>query len=319
MHPCTMCLLCVRLHGRCVAGSGDTQIIMESSFVQNAVPSAPLSAHAVPPPLPQPLDTTPISPQNFDGVFAALDAGGPAISSTILEAEEAAAEAALLEPLPTLSATAASPSPPPPLTIAHELTGFDGRPLRATSEALDARCQSAVNSLLDRSMATGNDALPPMYADALEGVQVGPVNGTDDVRIVYVIGVGARRFAHLVASRLLYALYSPTHLFLIHLDVKADKECAAAMYALARQHPNVRVLQARRLVQWGMFSMVAILLDAISTLIKCVRPTRLDAPTPRSSSAHPCCPPVLRFGCSPLMLGRSRPRSQGQSPIRLPN
>ena len=39
------------------------------------------------------------------------------------------------------------------------------------------------------------------------------------------------------------------------------------MYALERTHPNVRVLQARRLVQWGMWSMVAIMMDALHTVL----------------------------------------------------
>ena len=88
-----------------------------------------------------------------------------------------------------------------------------------------------------------------------------------NVRLVYLIGVGGRPSAHLVVSRLLYALYSPTHLFLIHLDVKAEAAAAEACYALQRSHPNVRVLGARRLVQWGMFSMVAIALDAMASVV----------------------------------------------------
>ena len=107
---------------------------------------------------------------------------------------------------------------------------------------------------------------PQLFADPLDNLQLAPLNTTDDVRLVYLIGVGARPFAHLVASRLLYALYSPVHLFLIHIDVKADKAAAQAMYTLAKQHnSNVRVLQARRLVQWGMFSMVSPFLDALHT------------------------------------------------------
>ena len=36
--------------------------------------------------------------------------------------------------------------------------------------------------------------------------------------------------------------------------------------ALANKHPNIAMLHTRRLVQWGMFSMVAIALDAMVTL-----------------------------------------------------
>ena len=39
------------------------------------------------------------------------------------------------------------------------------------------------------------------------------------------------------------------------------------MQAFERKHPNVRVMQTRRLVQWGMFTMVAIMLDAIHSVL----------------------------------------------------
>ena len=154
------------------------------------------------------------------------------------------------------------------------LIGFDGRPLAATSQALEARCQTAV---ADAVMRARERQPPPVYVDVLEGVRVAPLNGTDDVRIVYLIGVGSRPTAHLVVSRLLYALYSPTHLFLIHLDVKAAAAAADACYALQRSHPNVKVLSARRLVQWGMFSMVSIAVDAIHTAVAAAE--RSDAST----------------------------------------
>ena len=154
-----------------------------------------------------------------------------------------------------------------------DLTGFDGRPLAATSEALDARCRTAVRDVLARAPS---DHPPTLYVDDLDGVRVAPLNSTDDVRIVYLIGVGTRAAAHVVVSRLLYALFSPTHLFLIHLDVKAGAEVAEACYALERTYANVRVLRARRLVQWGMFSMVLIALDAIKTALAASRWLHFD-------------------------------------------
>ena len=146
------------------------------------------------------------------------------------------------------------------------ISAFNGFKLSNLSAALDARCQAAVADVLDRD-ASG-ERPPKLYADPLEGARVAPLNGTDDVRFVYFIGVGNRPHAHLVVSRLIYALYSPTHLFLLHVDIKAAEAAAAACYALQAKHANVRVLGARRLVQWGMFSMVSIGLDAMLSALR---------------------------------------------------
>ena len=111
-----------------------------------------VTSAAASPPLPLPLSTpgTPLAAQNFDGIMAALE-GGPVISFNVLQAEEAAAEQALLEDgLPTIH----PPPPPfPPLPSTGTLIGYDGRPLGATSEALEQRCRSAVSSTLSRSVA----------------------------------------------------------------------------------------------------------------------------------------------------------------------
>ena len=146
----------------------------------------------------------------------------------------------------------------------YELTAFNGQPLGQLSTALDSRCQTAVAESLSRLSA---DEPAPLYADPLTGVRLAPLNGTRDVRFVYFIGVGDRPHAHLIVARLIYALYSPTHLFLIHVDVKAAAEAVAACDGLAAQHANVVVLRARRLVQWGMWTMVATGLDAMRTVL----------------------------------------------------
>lgn len=180
------------------------------------------------------------------------------------------------------------------------LIGFDGKPLAKTSAALDARCQTAVLDVLRRSSGQATDRgssgsgaasasafseqppssarAPTFYVDPLDGVHVAPLNGThgpEAIRIVYLIGVGGRPRAHLIVSRLLYALYNPSHLFLIHLDVKAAPEAVEACAALQRAHSNVRVLRARRLVQWGMFSMVAPMIDAVHTALHAADSGRL--------------------------------------------
>ena len=106
-----------------------------------------------------------------------------------------------------------------------ELSDYTGRPLNETSAALDQRCQQAINEVLEREASqTG----PPLYSDPLQGVQLAPRNTSGGaVRIVYFVGVGPRPQAHLVVSRLLYALWSAAHLFLLHLDVKAGPDAVS--------------------------------------------------------------------------------------------
>ena len=149
----------------------------------------------------------------------------------------------------------------------YNLSGFDGRPLAATSAALNARCQAAIADSLERALHADGPQPPRLYVDPLDGVRVGPVNGSDGVRFVYFVGIGDRPHAHLIVSRLLYALYSPAHLFLLHLDVKANPAAVEACYALQAKHANVHVVGARRLVQWGMWSMVSIALDAMHSVL----------------------------------------------------
>ena len=69
-----------------------------------------------------------------------------------------------------------------------------------------------------------------------------------------------------VVQRLLYALYAPSHLFLIHLDVKATETAVAECFKLELSYANVHVLCTRRLVV-GMFSMVVPMLDAIKAAL----------------------------------------------------
>ena len=145
-----------------------------------------------------------------------------------------------------------------------ELTDFAGRPLNESSEALDRRCQQAINEVIEREAV---QAGPPLYSDPLEGVVVAPKNGSKEVRVVYFIGVGPRPQAHVVVSRLLWALWSAVNLYLLHLDVKAGGEAVAECMRLDAEHPNVHVMRTRRLVQWGMFSMVTNYLDGIRSVL----------------------------------------------------
>ena len=133
--------------------------------------------------------------------------------------DEAEAELHAVDEAASDEATSEARPPSPAATSPrYNISGFDGQPLSATSAALDARCQSAVADSMARLADGGQPA--QLYADPLRDARVAPLNTTDDVRFVYFIGVGDRPHAHLVVSRLLYALYSPTHLFLLHLDIK---------------------------------------------------------------------------------------------------
>ena len=89
----------------------------------------------------------------------------------------------------------------------------------------------------------------------------------DDVRIVYFM-LASRQSAPAMLSRAVRALYHPSHLFLFHVDLKANASTHEALVAYAAQKPNLHVLKTRRLVQWGGFSMVSVLLDAISSFVK---------------------------------------------------
>ena len=146
----------------------------------------------------------------------------------------------------------------------RDSTDFAGRPLNESSEALDRRCQQAINEVMEREAV---QAGPPLYSDPLEGVVVAPKNGSKEVRVVYFIGVGPRPQAHVVVSRLLWALWSAVNLYLLHLDVKAGGEAVAECMRLDAAHPNVHVMRTRRLVQWGMFSMVTNYLDGIRSVL----------------------------------------------------
>ena len=185
------------------------------------------------------------------------------VSTQALLDETAAATAALAQASGGTNASSPLAASAP---SQYSLIGYDGRPLAAISTALDQRCQTAVADVLQRER---NQEPVPLYADPLEAINLRPRNATEHgVRIVYLIGIGARPSAHYVVSRLLYALFSPVDLFLMHLDIKAAPEAAKVCYQLERKYAaNVRVLRARRLVQWGTFSMVAIALDAIKSAL----------------------------------------------------
>ncbi|KAL1526060.1 hypothetical protein AB1Y20_020881 [Prymnesium parvum] len=186
---------------------------------------------------------------------------GATRASAAVEPERLVREEEALQALePTASASVREAEEPP----RDYLSDFAGRPLSNASASLSRRCRRAVEDVLQRE---ATHAPPPIYSDPLSGVVVAPLKASTDVRIVYVIGLGPRPYAHRVISRMLYALYAPSHLFLLHADIKASKEALAECVRIAEKYPNVHILRTRRLVQWGMFSMVAITLDAMRSVL----------------------------------------------------
>ena len=141
----------------------------------------------------------------------------------------------------------------------------DGEPVSAAPHlaALGNRCQQAIRRAL------ADMGQPPsqlsVYPDQLQGVTVAPRASPGDVRLVYFV-LASRPDAVTMVSRLVRALYHPSHLFLVHVDLKANTSLHDAFIAFAEQRPNVHVLRTRRLVQWGGFSMVSALLDAMASI-----------------------------------------------------
>ncbi len=135
----------------------------------------------------------------------------------------------------------------------------------AEMEQFQDRCQDAYR----RAVWRERRSLPPyLYADPLlDHVRLGDRAKPNDPRIVYFIGAH-RPTATIMVSRLLLALYHHSHLFLIHVDLKADEKVMAELTNLTARHPNIHIMRTRRLVQWGAWTMVVTMLDAIASLVK---------------------------------------------------
>ncbi|KAJ1616834.1 hypothetical protein T492DRAFT_523129 [Pavlovales sp. CCMP2436] len=174
---------------------------------------------APPPPYPPPTEPLPPPPPlDEDAQWRALDA--------LVDAEEASAA------LPMFN-----------------FTDFNGAPA-APAEA--KRCERSVRLALHQTrLGLG----PRVYADRLDEVQIGNRDRPDDPRVVYFVML-SRQSSHLTVSRLVHALYHPSHLFLLHLDVKLNAIAADAIRGYVKTLSNVHVMRTRRLVQWGAFTMV---------------------------------------------------------------
>ena len=128
----------------------------------------------------------------------------------------------------------------------HVMTDHFGHDVAAYENMthLHSRCQQA----LKRAIWEEEHELPPyLHADPLEGVQLGERDKVTDPRIVYYIGA-TRPSAAIMVSRLILALYHASHLFLVHVDLKAEG-VYEQIDNVVRQHPNIHMLGTRRLVQ----------------------------------------------------------------------
>jgi len=126
-----------------------------------------------------------------------------------------------------------------------------------------SRCQTALKRAIWQEE---HNLSPYLYADPLNDVRVAERASDQDPRIVYFISA-SRSISAIMVSRLLLALYHPSHLFLIHIDLKTDAAAYDQLIALTTKHPNIRALSTRRLVQWGAWTMVVTMLDAIKSVV----------------------------------------------------
>jgi hypothetical protein len=133
----------------------------------------------------------------------------------------------------------------------------------ADSEPLHTECQRA---LKEAAWREERGLSPVLHADSLHGVQLGPRARAGDPRIAYFVGV-SRPTAHIMVSRLLLALYHISHLFLLHADAKTSAAAVEELRRVTADHPNVHLMRTRRRVQWGAWTMVVTMLDAMHTLV----------------------------------------------------
>lgn len=70
-----------------------------------------------------------------------------------------------------------------------------------------------------------------------------------------------------VFMSLIQAIYSTRHIYLLHVDAKADAEVSRMVHQLSIMNENVKLLPSRS-VGWACWSMVQVELDAISSLLQ---------------------------------------------------
>lgn len=192
------------------------------------------------------------------------------------------------------------------------LTDYKGE-LVATPRA--KRCVRAVRTALHQQrLGIG----PRLYADKMAGVQVGPRDAPEDPRLVYFLML-SRPTAHLTVSRLLHAVHHPSHLFLLHLDLKMNETAAEAVRAYAEPLSNVHLMRRRRLVQWGAFTMVATMLDAMRSVVEVRAPALCPRAGPRALLTARAAPRLARAlarssACSTTSSSTSRTPTSRSAP-----
>jgi protein xylosyltransferase len=144
----------------------------------------------------------------------------------------------------------------PVVLIDHNDDPISSQPALA---ALDAACHRAIDRVLGAEGELGESAATEDVS-LVATTETPPPGG---VSIAYLI-MGHRSYAHITISRLIQVLWHAAHLFVVHLDARTDAAVANTLEARYRPQSNVRFIRQRRTVGWGAFSMVEVLLAALS-------------------------------------------------------
>ena len=144
----------------------------------------------------------------------------------------------------------------PVVLIDHNDDPISSQPALA---ALNAACHRAIDRVLGAEGELGESAATEDVS-LVATTEAPPPGG---VSIAYLI-MGHRSYAHITISRLIQVLWHAAHLFVVHLDARTDAAVANTLEARYRPQSNVRFIRQRRTVGWGAFSMVEVLLAALS-------------------------------------------------------
>jgi protein xylosyltransferase len=143
-----------------------------------------------------------------------------------------------------------------------EYLDHEGRPAGASLTELIRHCDAAIGERLTRSVAGRR----PFEAVAEPLAHVPTSKDERGLSIAYLVMVG-RESAHYIVTRLVRSTYSAHNLYLLHLDAKLSVDAARPLRQALSPHGNIRFMARRHRVGWGAFSMVAVLLDGLATLV----------------------------------------------------
>ncbi|KAL3910751.1 MAG: hypothetical protein SGPRY_008942, partial [Prymnesium sp.] len=129
------------------------------------------------------------------------------------------------------------------------------------SAALSAACMRALHR--QKFIQMNSRSLPlSSFPDASPTL---PAKCEGGLCIAFLI-MGHRPFAHATIARLIRPLFSPRHLFILHLDQRTPEHVSSFLHQEYASLANVVWLPSRA-VGWGGFSMVEVLLAAILTAL----------------------------------------------------